>query len=86
VIRIEHVRARLKGLSAEIVLNSKFEVTWARGLLPNPAKVPYFQYRVLWYSIVQKFHADGETNTEISTMSLLTLLANDHDPVKVPIF
>jgi hypothetical protein len=86
VIRIEHVRARLEGLSAEIVLSSKFLVTWPRGLLPNLAKVPYFQYRRLWYSIVQKFHADGETNTEISIMSLLTLLANGHDPVKVPKF
>jgi hypothetical protein len=63
VIQIEHVRAHLKDLSAGIVLSSRFYVTWACGLLPNLAKVPYFQYRAWWYSIVQKFHADDETNT-----------------------
>jgi hypothetical protein len=35
-------------------------VTCASGLLPNPAKVAYFQYKAWWYSIVQKFHNDGK--------------------------
>jgi hypothetical protein len=32
----------LKGLSARIVMNSESMVTCASGLLPNPAKVPFF--------------------------------------------
>jgi hypothetical protein len=59
VVQIEQIRAHLKGLSARIVMSSKFMVTCASGLLPNPAKVPYFQYKA-WYSIVQRFHNDGE--------------------------
>jgi hypothetical protein len=78
VNQIEHMRARGKGFSAGIVLSSRFQVTLARGLLPNPAKIPY--------TIVQKFYADGETDTEISILSLLTLLPNGHVSVKVPKF
>jgi hypothetical protein len=60
VVQIEQKRAHLKGLSARIVRNSEFMVTCASGLLPNPAKVPFFQYRAWWYSIVQKFDNDGK--------------------------
>jgi hypothetical protein len=60
VVQIEQMRAHLKGLSARIVLSSEFMVTCASGLLPNPAKVPYFQYKAWWYSIVQKFNNDGK--------------------------
>jgi hypothetical protein len=35
----------LKGLSARIVMSSKSMVICASGLLPNPAKVPNFQYK-----------------------------------------
>jgi hypothetical protein len=37
------MRAHLKGLSARIVMSSELMVTCASGLLPNPAKDPYFQ-------------------------------------------
>jgi hypothetical protein len=60
VVQIEQMRAHLKGLSARIVMSSESMVTCASGLLPYPAKVPYFQYRVWWYSIVLKFHNDGK--------------------------
>jgi hypothetical protein len=39
-------------------MSSESMVTCASGLLPHPAKVPFFQYRAWWYSIVQKFHND----------------------------
>jgi hypothetical protein len=45
VVQIEQIRAHLKGLSARIVLSLEFMVTCPSGLLPNPAKVPYFQYK-----------------------------------------
>jgi hypothetical protein len=45
VVQIEQMRAHLKGLSAKIVMSSESMVTCASGLLPNPAKVPYFQYK-----------------------------------------
>jgi hypothetical protein len=45
VVRIEQIRAHLKGLSARIVMSSESMVTCVSGLLPNPAKVPYFQYK-----------------------------------------
>jgi hypothetical protein len=45
VVQIEQMRAHLKGLNERIVMSSKSMVTCARGLLPNPAKVPYFQYK-----------------------------------------
>jgi hypothetical protein len=54
------MRAHLKGLSERIVTSSEFMVTCASGLLPNPAKVPYFQYKAWWYSIVQKFYNEGK--------------------------
>jgi hypothetical protein len=60
VVQIEQMRAHLKGLSARIVMSSESMVTCASGLLPSPAKVPFFQYRAWWYSIVQKFHNDGK--------------------------
>jgi hypothetical protein len=41
-------------------MSSESMVTCASGLLPNPAKVPYFQYKARWYSIVQKFHDEGK--------------------------
>jgi hypothetical protein len=34
------------------------------GLLPNPAKVPNFQYRAWLYSMDQKFHGDDEKTWE----------------------
>jgi hypothetical protein len=34
------------------------------GLLPNPAKVPNFQYRAWLYSMDQKFHGDDEITQE----------------------
>jgi hypothetical protein len=45
VVQIEQMRAHLKGLSERIVMTSESMVTCASGLLPNPAKVPYFQYK-----------------------------------------
>jgi hypothetical protein len=45
-------------------MSSESMVTWSSGLLPNPAKVPYFQYMVWWYSIVQKFHNVGKNIQE----------------------
>jgi hypothetical protein len=60
VVQIEQIRAHLKGLSARIVMSSESIFTCASGLLPYPAKVPYFQYKAWWYSIVQKFHNDGK--------------------------
>jgi hypothetical protein len=44
VVQIEQMRAHLKDLSVRIVMSSEFMVTCASALLPNPAKVPYFQY------------------------------------------
>jgi hypothetical protein len=60
VVQIEQMRAHLKGFSARIVMSSESMVTWPSGLLPNPAKVPFFQYKAWWYSIVQKFHNEGK--------------------------
>jgi hypothetical protein len=60
VVQIEQMIAHLEGLSARIVMTLESMVTCASGLLPNPVKVPYFQYKALWYSIVQKFHNDGK--------------------------
>jgi hypothetical protein len=60
VVLIEQMRAHLKGFSARIILSSESIVTCASGLLPNPVKVPYFQYRAWWYSIVRKFYNDVE--------------------------
>jgi hypothetical protein len=51
---------RLKGLSVRIILSILFLVICACGQIPNPAKVPKFQYTTLWYSIDQEFYADGE--------------------------
>jgi hypothetical protein len=45
VVQIEQMRAHLKGISARIVMNTESMVTCASGLLPNPAKVQYFQYK-----------------------------------------
>jgi hypothetical protein len=45
VVQIEQMRAHLKGLSKRIVMSSESMVTCASGLLPNLAKVPYFQYK-----------------------------------------
>jgi hypothetical protein len=45
VVQIEQMGAHLKGLSERIVMSSEFMVTCTSGLLPNPANVPYFQYR-----------------------------------------
>jgi hypothetical protein len=45
VVQIEQMRAHLKGLSKKIVISPESMVTCASGLLPNPAKVPYFQNR-----------------------------------------
>jgi hypothetical protein len=58
------MRAHLKGLSARIVMSTEFMGTCVSGLLPNPAKVPYFQYTSWWYSIVQKFYNDGKNIQE----------------------
>jgi hypothetical protein len=64
VVQIEQMRAHLKGLSEKIVMSSESMVTCASGLLPNPAKVPYFWYRAWWYSIVQKFHNEGKKHQD----------------------
>jgi hypothetical protein len=45
VVQIEQMRAHLKHLSKRIVMSSESMVTCASGLLPNPAKVPYIQYK-----------------------------------------
>jgi hypothetical protein len=45
VVQIGQMRAHLKRLSARIVMSSEFMVTCVSGLLPNLAKVPYFQYK-----------------------------------------
>jgi hypothetical protein len=70
VVQIEQMRAHWKGLSERIVMSSDFVVTCASGLLPNPAKVPYFQYKAWWYSIVQKFYNDDKKNSRITILSL----------------
>jgi hypothetical protein len=46
------------------VTSSKSMVTCASPLLHNPAKVPYFQYRAWWCSIVQKFRNEGKKNQD----------------------
>jgi hypothetical protein len=63
-IRIEHVRALSKGLSTRNVFCIGPMVICACGLLPNPAKVPNFQYRAWLYSMDQKFHGDEENTQE----------------------
>jgi hypothetical protein len=50
-------------------MSSESMVTCASGLLPNPAKVPFFQYRAWWYSIVQKFIMMVK-NSRITILSL----------------
>jgi hypothetical protein len=70
VVQIEQMRAHLKGLSARSVMSSEFIVTCASGLLPNPAKVPFFQYKAWWYFIVQKFHNEGKKNLRFTILSL----------------
>jgi hypothetical protein len=57
---MEHVRALLKGFSNRNVFCIELMVICACGLLPNPAKVPNFQYRALLGSLDQKFHGDDE--------------------------
>jgi hypothetical protein len=64
MVQIEQMRAHLKGLSTRIVMITESMGTCVSGLLPNPAKVPYFQYTAWWYSIVQKFHNDGKNIQE----------------------
>jgi hypothetical protein len=64
VVRIEHVRAPSKGLSIRNVFCIESMVNWACGLLPNPAKVPNFQYRAWLCSMDQKFHGDDEKTQE----------------------
>jgi hypothetical protein len=51
-------------------MSSESMVTCASGLLPNPAKVPYFQCKAWWYSIVQKFHNEAKKNSRITILSL----------------
>jgi hypothetical protein len=63
-IRIEHVRAPLKGLSTRNVFCIGLMFICACGLLPNPAKVPNFQYRAWLCSMDQKFHGDDEKTQE----------------------
>jgi hypothetical protein len=53
--------ARLESLRARIALNSKFLVIFSCGfLLTKQVKFPEFQNKARWYSIDQKFYADGE--------------------------
>jgi hypothetical protein len=52
-------------------------VTCASDLLTNPAKVPYFQYKAWWYSIVQKFHNDGK---KFKNHNFEFIFAYGHDP------
>jgi hypothetical protein len=52
VIRIRHMRARLKDLSVEIFLCLRLIAICAYGLPPNPAKVPNFQDNTCWVSII----------------------------------
>jgi hypothetical protein len=70
VVQIEQMRGHLKGLSKRIVMSLESMVTCASGLLPNPAKLPYFQYKACWYSIVQKFHNEGKKNSRFTILSL----------------
>jgi hypothetical protein len=89
VVQIEQMRAHLKDLSARIariVMSSESMVTCTSSLLLNPAKVPYFQYKARWYSIVQKFHNDGrvENFKNHNFEALCSTLAYGHDPAKVP--
>jgi hypothetical protein len=84
VVQIEQMRAHLKGLSARIVMSSESMVTCDSGLLPNPAKVQYFQYRAWWYSIVQKFHNYGKK--KFKNHNFEPILAYGHDPAKVTKF
>jgi hypothetical protein len=63
-IRIEHVRAASKGRSTRNVFCVGPMVICACGLLPNPAKVPSFQYRAWLCSLYQKFHGDDEKTRE----------------------
>jgi hypothetical protein len=49
-----------KGLSTRNVFRIGHMVICACGLLPNPAKVPNFQYSALLCSLDQKFDGDDE--------------------------
>jgi hypothetical protein len=41
----KHISSSFEKLSARIVMGSESMVTCTSGLLPNPAKVPYFKYK-----------------------------------------
>jgi hypothetical protein len=59
VIKTAHVKARLKSLSARIVLSLRLVVTCARGLIPDRPKshIPSIAH---YATIIHEFHADGE--------------------------
>jgi hypothetical protein len=84
VVQIEQMRAHLKDLSARIVTSSESMVTCASGLLPNPAKVPYFHDGTLSFRnfimIVKKI----KNHKFEALWPKAYTLAYGHDPAKVP--
>jgi hypothetical protein len=85
VVQIGQMRAHLKSLTARIVMSSEFMVTCASGLLPNPAKVPYFQYKALC-SDTLSFRKFIMMVKEFKNHNFDPILAYGHDPSKVPKF
>jgi hypothetical protein len=81
VVQIEQIRAHLKGLSARIVMSSEFMVTCASGLLPNPAKVPYFHIR---HDGTLSFRNFIMMVKNFKNHNFEPILAYGHDPAKVP--
>jgi hypothetical protein len=86
MIQIEHLMACLIGLSEVIVLSSRLKVTCTYGLISNPVKVPYFQYRACWYLYRSGISCRWLKNPRISNLSLIPPLDHGHDPAAVPKF
>jgi hypothetical protein len=83
VVQIEQMRAHLKGLSARIVMSSKFMVTCASGLLPNPAKVPISNIRHDGTLSLRNFIMMAK---KFMNHNFEPNLAYGHDPARVPKF
>jgi hypothetical protein len=77
VVQIEQMKAHLKGLSARIVMSSESMVTCASGLLPNPAKVPFFEYR---HDGTLSFRNFITKVKKIKIHNFEPILAYGHDP------
>jgi hypothetical protein len=81
VVQIGQMRAHLKGLSARIVMSSESMVTYASGLLPNPAHISNIGHdgTLSFRNFIMMVKKFKNHNFE-------PILAYGHDPAKDPKF